>query len=85
VNGHAASFGWGIMSNVHDLDIFQINFFDECNLRCFGVCQQIHCLTLSQLLSVGVLLYTVAILMGLSVELVFVVDDVISVVLPTGI
>ena len=54
-------------------------------MRRFGVCQQIHCLTLSQLLSVGVLLYTVAVLMGVSVELVFVVDDVISVVLPIGI
>lgn len=46
---------------------------------CFGVCQQIHSLTLSQLLSVRVLLYTVVVLMGLSVELVLIVDDVIFV------
>ena len=48
-------------------------------MRCFGVCQQIHSLTLSQLFCVGILFYTVVVLMGLSVELVLIVDDVIFV------
>ena len=48
-------------------------------MRCFWVCQQIHCLALSQFLGVGVLLYTVAVLMGLSVKFILIVDNLIFV------